>query len=158
MLELAADSAFLFPDTEIVFGKLAQAGWRDWPQRDALAAFLGAYWTRALSCYSGVCTELCALAAADADMAPYLEEWGHLTSERSLHNLHEFVSGELAWRRGRPRLLNAFWDVSSRPYRQVVGWLTGGAAGAAVSAAFARTDDEAALRLLAEIDALISPS
>lgn len=157
VLELAADNAFLFPDPEIVFGKLAQAGWRDWPQRDAVAAFLSAYWTWALSCFPGVDTALCALAATDADISPYLDEWGHLASERSLRNLREFAAEELTWRHGRPRLRNAFWDVSSRPYRQVIDWLTGGPAAAAVAAAFARTGDEAALHLLVEIDALITP-
>lgn len=157
LLDLSADDAFLFPDPEIVFGKLAQAGWYDWPQRDAITAFLGAYWTRALAGPLAVETSLAALVVTGADMAPYLDEWGRLETARSLGHLHDFATRELMWRRGRPRLRNAFLDASTGSYRQVVDWLTGGPAAAAVGAAFARTDDEAALRLLAEIDSLISP-
>ncbi|MFG2087082.1 hypothetical protein [Spirillospora sp. NPDC048824] len=155
LLELAADDAFGWPDAEIVFIKLGEAGWRDWPQRDAIVDFLHAYWTRTLASFPGcpsADTALCALGGAGPDMEPFLDEWGRLTSEQAIRHLHEFVSLDMVWRHGRPRLGNAFWDTSSRAYRQVIAWLTGGPAAEAVDAAFARTEDEAVLRLLAEID------
>ncbi|MFV2173923.1 hypothetical protein ACFHW2_10135 [Actinomadura sp. LOL_016] len=37
LLELAAEDAFGWPDVEIVFGKLARAGWRGWPEAEAVA-------------------------------------------------------------------------------------------------------------------------
>lgn len=160
LLELAADDAFGRPDAEVVFIKLGQAGWRDWPhpQHDAVAAFLAAFWTRTLAAFPArpsAATALCALAGADADMGPFLDEWGSaLASEPALRHLHTFVTEELIWRRGRPaRLGNAFWDASSSPYQQVIAWLTGGPAAAAVGAAFARVEDETALGLLVEIEA-----
>ncbi|TMQ95561.1 hypothetical protein ETD83_22345 [Actinomadura soli] len=161
LLELAADDAFGWPDAEIVFTKFGQAGWHDWPQRDAVAAFLNAFWSRTLTGFPtrpSVGSALCALAGVNADMAPWLDEWGSaLMSEPAVRELHEFVTGELTWRRGRPRLANAFWDTSSDPYQQVISWLTGGDAAAAVSAAIALTEDEAALELLMEIESRLSP-
>ncbi|WP_433475292.1 hypothetical protein ACQPZP_42645 [Spirillospora sp. CA-142024] len=159
LLELAAADAFVWPDVEIVFAKFGQAGWTSWGQRDAIAAFFGAFWTRTLESFPSrpsVDTAICALAAAEADIPGYLDEWGRLPSEPSIRQLHEFVVQGLSWQRGHPRLSNAFWDVSSRPYHQVVDWLTGGAAAEAVGAAFARTDDEAALELLCEIDSRLT--
>ncbi|TDC84738.1 hypothetical protein [Actinomadura sp. 7K507] len=161
LLDLAAEDAFGWPDAEIVFAKLGEAGWRDWPQRGAVEAFLRAFWTRTLATHPArpsAATALCALAGAGPDMDPYLDEWGALASGPALRHLHEFASEELIWRRGRPRLSNAFWDVSSGPYRQVVEWLAGGPAYAAVSAAFARMEDEPALRLLADIEDLLRPN
>lgn len=162
LLELAADDAFIWPDAEIVFIKFGRAGWQDWPQRDAVTAFLNAFWTRILAAFPtrpSVDTALCALAGTNADMEPWLDEWGGaLTSEPAARHLHEFVTEQLVWRRGKPRLINAFWDVSSRPYQQVVEWLTGGAAVAAASAAFARTEDEAALELLIDIESFLRPA
>ncbi|WP_339155789.1 hypothetical protein [Actinomadura luteofluorescens] len=161
LLELAAADAFIWPDPEIVFGKFAQAGWRTWDQRDTLAAFFDAFWTRTLERFPNrpsVDTSLCALAAAEADVPRYLDEWGRLASEAPIRHLHEFAVHGLTWTRGTPRLSNAFWDASAPPYRQVVDWLTGGPAAEAVAAAFARTDDEAVLHLLAETDsALLDP-
>ncbi|MGP4022798.1 hypothetical protein [Actinomadura sp. 3N407] len=161
LLELAADDAFGWPDPEIVFTKFREAGWHDWPQRGAVIAFFHAFWTRTLAGYPtcpSVDTALCALGGAGPDMGPFLDEWGALTSEQAIRHLHEFVSLEPTWRRQRPRLGNAFWDTSSRPYRQVVAWLTGGPAADAVSAAFARLEDEAALQLLEEIDSRLRPN
>ncbi|TDD23817.1 hypothetical protein E1287_38585 [Actinomadura sp. KC06] len=161
LLELAAEDAFVWPDVEIIFSKLSQAGWRDWPQRDAIAAFLDAFWTRTLTDFPtspSASSAICALAGTNADMTPWLDEWaGALMSEPAVRHLHEFVTENLIWRRGRPRLSNGYWDSTSRPYQQVIGWLTGGEAAAAVSAVFARTDDEAALEFLMEIESRLSP-
>ncbi|MGI5205910.1 hypothetical protein ACQEU6_30585 [Spirillospora sp. CA-108201] len=158
LLELAAADAFAWPDPEIVFGKFARAGWRTWGQRDALAAFFDAFWTRTLERFPSrpsVDTALCALAAAEADVPRYLDAWGRLASEASIRHLHEFALQGLTWRKGAPRLINAFWDASAPPRLQVVGWLTGGPAAGAVESAFARTGDEPVLRLLAEIDSAL---
>ncbi|MEU8799281.1 hypothetical protein [Spirillospora sp. NPDC048819] len=161
LLELAADDAFGYRlDAEVIFIKLGEAGWRDWPQREAIVDFFHAFWTRTLAAFPArpsVGTALCALGGAGADMGPLLDEWGTLTSEQAIRHLHEFVSLDMVWRHGRPRLSNAFWDTSSRPSRQVIAWLTGGPAAGAVSAAFARMEGEAALHLLAEIDSRVRP-
>ncbi|MFI0374347.1 hypothetical protein ACH35V_41365 [Actinomadura sp. 1N219] len=161
LLELATEDAFDWPDVEIVFGKLSRAGWRDWPQRDAIAAFLDAFWTRTLTDFPAspsASSAICALAGTNSEMTPWLNEWaGALMSEPAVRHLHEFVTENLIWRRERPRFTNGYWDNTSRSYQQVIDWLTGGEAAEAVSAAFARTDDEAALELLMEIESRLSP-
>jgi hypothetical protein len=155
LLELAAEDAFAWPDTEIVFLKLAQAGWKDWPQRDAVEAFLRAFWTRTLERHPAkpaIGTVVCAIGGTATDLAPYLDEWGRLGSAAAIRHLHEFATGELIRRRGAPKLLSSYWDTAGRPYRQVIGWLTGGPAGAAVGAAFDRAVEEDVLELLAELE------
>ncbi|MEW2359012.1 hypothetical protein [Spirillospora sp. NPDC029432] len=158
LLELAAAGAFAVLDPEIVFIKLARAGWAEWPQRDAVEGFLGAFWTRTLESHPSrpaIGTALCALggaAGAAGEMAPYLDEWGRLASEAAIRQLHEFAVEELAWRRGTPLLRNAYWDTSGAPYREVLGWLTGGPAAEAVRVAFERAGREDVLELLADLE------
>ncbi|OLT17021.1 hypothetical protein BJF79_18130 [Actinomadura sp. CNU-125] len=160
LLELAAADAFVWPDTEIVFGKLARAGWRDWPEADAVAAFLAGFWTRTLARFParpGIGAALRALAATGIDLAPYLREWGNATAradEPAVRHLHEFATNELHRPNGRPRLGGGFAEDGAAV---VVGWLTGGPAAAAVRTAFERTDDEEPLGLLAETDGLLNP-
>lgn len=162
LLELSAADAFVWPDIEIVFGKLAVAGWHEWPQRQVVADFLTEFWSQTLSRHPArprIGTVLCALGCAMAELAGPLGDWADLLrelSEPAIRHLHELATEELAWPKGRPHLGNAFWDTTSAPYRQVMGWLTGGAAAAAVSIAFARTDSEELLELLAETEEAIT--
>ncbi|MDL4818278.1 hypothetical protein [Actinomadura opuntiae] len=158
LLELAAGDAFAYPDTEIVFGKLGQAGWERWGQRDAVAAFLDAFWTRTLLDRPGplpIGRALCALAAALPDVSSHLAGWARLPSEAAIRDLRDFAADELTWRGRRPGVRAGFWDTGSRPYRQVVAWLTEGAAARAVGDAFERAGDETVLELLAETDSLL---
>ncbi|QKG24014.1 hypothetical protein [Actinomadura verrucosospora] len=155
LLELAADDAFAYPDPEIVFGKLARAGWERWPQRDAVAAFLDAFWTRSLAAHPGplrIRTALCALGCASADVSPQLTEWSRLPSGAAIRHLHDFATEDLAWKRGRlvPRIA-----CQGRPYEQVVAWLSEGAAARAVGDAFERADDEDTLAVLTRIDSAL---
>ncbi|GGV23154.1 hypothetical protein GCM10010182_51940 [Actinomadura cremea] len=159
LLELAAEDAFGWPDVEIVFGKLARAGWRGWPEAEAVAEFLAGFWTRTLARFPsrpGAGAALCALAAAGADLAPPLREWERAAARAdgpAVRHLHAFARDELVRRRGRPRLAGAFWEDD----REVVAWLTDGRAGGAVRAAFDRTGDAGLLELLAETDTLLDP-
>ncbi|MFD0683608.1 hypothetical protein [Actinomadura fibrosa] len=157
LLELAAADDL---DAEPICLKLAQAGWRDWPQRDAVTAFLDAFWSRTLARFPSrpsAGTALCALGGAAADLAPRLSAWGRLDSTTAIRHLHAFTTDELTWRRGRPRLLNAFWDDTGVAYEQVVAWLTGGDAAEAVRDAFERTDDEEILDLLIRTEERLTP-
>ncbi|MBC6456988.1 hypothetical protein [Actinomadura sp. HBU206391] len=155
LLELSTAGDLDWPDIEIVFGKLAQAGWPQWPQRRAIEEFMAAFWSDTLARHPRrprIDAVLCALGCAGADLAVRLTEWEELAGEPPVRHLHELATSELTWSRGRPRLRNAFWDTTGPQYREVIDWLTGGAAAAAVSAAFARADSEERLGLLAEID------
>lgn len=166
LLELAAEDAFVWPDVEIVFGTLAKAGWREWPEAEAVAEFLAGFWTRTLARFPsrpGAGEALRALAAAGVDLGPCLREWEAAVARvdgPAVRHLHEIADGELAsrrhelaWALGNPQVENAFWTGGGA----VVRWLTGGPAGGAVRAAFERTGDVELLELLAETDGLIDP-
>ncbi|MBN6054938.1 hypothetical protein JYK22_23580, partial [Nonomuraea sp. RK-328] len=159
LLECAAADAFVHPDPEIVFGKLASAGWRTWPadERDAIAAFLSEWWHETLRDHPArpsADTVLCALGATGIDLTPCLSAWSRLDTDAAIRHLHDFVldgvSGE--------RLTNAFWDRRSPAYQQVLAWLTGGPAAAAVEAAFAGQEQEPMLELLAAIEPALRPA
>ncbi|MFD0900292.1 hypothetical protein [Actinomadura sediminis] len=162
LLELAAEDAFTWPDPEVVFGKLARAGWRGWPEADAVARFLAGFWTRTLARFPsrpGAGTALCALAAVGVDLAPLLGEWAESAARAdgaAVRHLHGFARDDLVRRRGGHRLGNAYWEDD----RAVVAWLTGGPARAAVEAAFEvafeRTDDAGLPELLAETHGLLT--
>jgi hypothetical protein len=158
LLECAAADDFGHPDPEIVFGKLGSAGWRDWQEeeRDAVAGFLGAWWSETLRRYPArppVDTVVCAVAATGVDPGPFLHAWGRLESEAAIRHLHDFALSGLSG----GRLTNAFWDRRGPAYRQVLAWLTGGPAAAAVEAAFAAQTREPVLELLAAVHSAVAP-
>jgi hypothetical protein len=71
LLELSTAGALVWPDIEIVFTKLAQAGWREWPERRAVAEFMAAFWSGTLGHHParpGIGSALYALASAGADL------------------------------------------------------------------------------------------
>jgi len=154
LLECAAADAFSYPDPEIVFGKLAIAGWRTWPsvERAPVEDFLAAWWAEVLAGDQprlGIGVVVCSLGATGIDMAPFLDRWGRLETVAAIRRLHEFVMRDVLWR-PVPLLRDPFWTLGSA-HQQVVSWLTGGAAERAVSAAFDREIREDVLKLLAEI-------
>jgi hypothetical protein len=116
LLECAVAGAFSYPVPEIVFGKLAIAGWQDWPdeRRAAAGSFLAAWWADVLAGDRPglkIGTVVCCLGAAGADMASFLERWGRLETVTAIGHLHEFVMSEVLWRPA-PVLLNAFWNAT----------------------------------------------
>jgi hypothetical protein len=152
LLDCAQSGAFVYPDPQIVFGKLPLAGWQDWAagERSAIEALLTAWWNDTLARHPAepaVGTVLCCLGATGVDLDPFLDRWGRLTSAEEVRHLHSFVLREVSWTNG-PRLTDAFWDRKSAAYGQVVAWLTGGRAAAAVEAAFAAETREDVLELL----------
>jgi hypothetical protein len=152
LLDCAQSGAFVYPDPQIVFGKLPVAGWQDWAagERSAIEALLTAWWNDTLARHPAepaVGTVLCCLGATGVDLDPFLDRWGRLTSAEEVRHLHSFVLREVSWTNG-PRLTDAFWDRKSAAYGQVVAWLTGGRAAAAVEAAFAAETREDVLELL----------
>jgi hypothetical protein len=160
LLECAAADAFVYPDPAIVFGKLAAADWHGWPagERAAIGEFLTAWWADTLDRYPadpGAGTVLCCLGAARADLTPFLDRWGALPAAEAIQHLHEFVRYGVRWTRG-PRLADAFWDRESVAHRQVLTWLTGGAAAVAVEAAFAAETREDVLGLLEETHSVLT--
>ncbi|WP_431901130.1 hypothetical protein [Nonomuraea sp. bgisy101] len=159
LLECAAADAFVYPDPEIVFGKLASAEWRTWPdeERDAVTGFLSEWWHETLRrhpVHPSMDTVVCALAATGMDLAPCLQAWSRLDTDAAINHLYDFVQTGLSGQ----RLTNAFWDRRSAAYRQLLTWLTGGPAAAAVEAAFAAETREPVLERLAAIHPALLPS
>jgi hypothetical protein len=66
------------------------------------------------------------------------------------------VTGEVSWT-ASPRLTNTFWERDGASHRQVLTWLTGGAAADADEAAFDRETREPVLELLATPSTRWSP-
>ncbi|MGH3376899.1 MAG: hypothetical protein ACRDP6_19395 [Actinoallomurus sp.] len=56
-----------------------------------------------------------------------------------------------------PRLVDAYWPRDGAANRQVIAWLTGGPAAAAVEAAFRPETREDVLGLLADLEPLLRP-
>ncbi|MFF2147691.1 hypothetical protein [Kitasatospora sp. NPDC058190] len=153
ILQLVLTGELTVPDLEVVGIKLAQAGWRDWPEAPYLRRLLDALWSDVL----GNADEwwdaeavVCALAGADPDIGHRLAEWAHLATPTAVERLHEFVmTGG-----GKPR--NAFWDKQGTPYRTFVDWLRGPDLRLAVEAAVLRTDDPVQLEQLSTVHDILT--
>jgi hypothetical protein len=161
LIECAAADEFAYPDPEIVFGKLATAGWTHWPadERTAIEAFLTAWWADTLDRYPSkpaIRTVLCSVGCTGADLTPFLERWGRLSTAGAIRHLHEFVMSEVAW--WSPPLTDAYWDVHGTGHRQVVTWLTDGRAASAVETAFDDASRDDVLELLDEIYSALRPA
>jgi hypothetical protein len=161
LLECAADDAFVYPDPEIVFGKLAAADWQHWPgdEPDAISDFLFAWWSATLhrdSTWPPIGTILCCLAATGSDLAPYLQAWSRLDTQAAVRHLHDLLVTDVRWTPS-PRLTNAFWDRGGTPHHQLLTWLSTGPAAGAVEAAFDRETREPVLDLLATIHPWVTP-
>ncbi|TMR98327.1 hypothetical protein [Nonomuraea basaltis] len=159
LLECGATDAFGYPDPEIVFGKLAAAGWQTWPieERDVIEGFLNEWWHETLRHYPvrpPIDTVICALSATGMDLAPCLSVWSRLDTDALINHLYDFVMTGLSG----GRLTNAFWNRRSPAYHQVLTWLTGGTAAVAVEAAFAGHSQEPMLERLASVQPALVPS
>ncbi|WP_327092990.1 hypothetical protein OIE66_20795 [Nonomuraea sp. NBC_01738] len=154
LLECAAVDAFSYPDPEIVFGKLATAGWTAWPpeERAAVEDFLTGWWDTTLTTHPArppIDTVLCSLAATGLGLTPFLARWEALDGEAAIRHLRDFAEDGPS---------SAFWDRRGTAYAEVRAWLTGGRAGRAVEAAFSRVEDDTRAALLTGVDALIRAS
>ncbi|MGC4989491.1 hypothetical protein [Nocardia salmonicida] len=142
------------PDMEVVYCKLGSVGWQSWPQADAIAEVLDAWWhSMFITAHprTGIAVVLCALGAAESTIAARLAEWELLDSALSVRNLHEFVVHGCRLANSRVIPTNSYWDRGWVAYDELVGWLSDGSAMEAVTAAFDRTEDLDLLDLLVEI-------
>jgi hypothetical protein len=158
LIECAAADR-LFTDPQIVFGKLAVAGWQDWPagERTAVEGFLASWWAGTLDHHPAtpdVGVVLSCLGRTGVDLDPYLDHWGRLESVAAIRHLRDFALWEVHWT-GLPSLADTYWAQDGDGHRQVIAWLTGGRAADAVEAAFAAEDREDVLELLDEIHSVV---
>lgn len=128
LLELLARKD-LMVNEEIVLGKLAYGQWWNWPPPEygAVAAFLHAWWSETLRQPAPeeswlVATALTAVAQAEDDLTPYLEEWDAAPPFPGLWHVAAFVMGH-AGELVEGKLTFAFWEARQPQARQVVVWL-----------------------------------
>lgn len=142
ILEIVAGERFEWPDAEVVLAQLGSAtdrggaAWSTWPppERDAVQAFLDAWWERdrrvdPSSTAAGDLWEagdtLCAIAQAAPDVTAYLTAWSEDRDPAAIASLRRFRadngSGAAA------DLTNPFWSTNEEPGRanrvRVLTWL-----------------------------------
>jgi len=127
----------LVVDPQMVTGKFHRAEWRRWPEpeRAAVHRFLRAWWVAGLaeppSAHRLAQRRLNAIAVAEADLGPYLEDWhrglaghGQVRLSAVLH-LVRLVAGDGA-RLGEPGWAEALFDQQAGAAGATfAAWLTG---------------------------------
>jgi hypothetical protein len=123
---------FSFVDREIVLSKLHRGEWRTWPQAEqaAVQTFLLVLWRAVLeepppddlSNTPEIESWFCALAHADQDLSPYLDEWLASASPNAVWNLAATI-----YRTGLPQArikgIDAFWQDHMEQGTQVSEWM-----------------------------------
>ncbi|MFC8453057.1 hypothetical protein [Kitasatospora sp. NPDC057223] len=161
ILGLVLSGEMSHPGIQLVFVKLREARWWSWPEAAFLAELFDAVWAEVLEGDDSADTAgsvLCALAGATDSVAGRLAAWSVLGTPAGIRHLHDFAVGEVHRSGGRLVPRDAFWNADSAAYAEVVDWLNGGSALAAIEAAFERTvDDELLDLLVAAHEALSGP-
>ena len=119
ILELSATNEFLYPDPEIVLGKLRHARWNEWraEERQALDGFFDAVLTDKIAEFGDeIDTWLCAIAQCVADLSPYLDRVAG--RPEILVGFYEVHSRHLP----KGKLSNPFWHDVPDQGHQVVEW------------------------------------
>jgi hypothetical protein len=118
-----------FVDAEAIFAKLSYATWRTWPtiEQDAILRFVNELWSNVVNtdpedlASDGTYGWLCAIAQAEDDLSPYLEQWVGAPSLAASRNLAQLVSEE-----GLPftrKPTPGYWDGRRDQWQQIVDWL-----------------------------------
>jgi len=121
-------------DPEVLFGKLAIAHWRSWPEaeQNAVGDYCDALWEKALANYPTLAELpsfaeiddcLCSIGRAADDLKPFLERWQNGDSVARLQNLADFVIRNAECLLSKNKLCNAFWSDRPEQAQQVVAWL-----------------------------------
>ncbi|MFF2083574.1 hypothetical protein ACFVVM_07345 [Nocardia sp. NPDC058176] len=156
MLQLLHAGDGDMPAMELVYSKLHRAGWRSWPQAEAINVVLDALWvdvlTNAVSRES-IDSVLCVLGTMEPTIASRLDEFGDPAGSR---RLHEFAVYHCRVENGLLIPGNAYWDRVSPTYDELTTWLNDGSALDAVTTAFDRVDDPELLELIAETHSVLT--
>jgi hypothetical protein len=129
LLELYAhDAMSVGTDIEVAFSKLTYAKWNEWPapERDAVKAFLLAYWRMFLSVYPQelqIDSCVCAIGRASDDMGPFLRQWQSDSTATSTRHLADLVTNEAETLYKKKALSNAYWSDRREQMQQVNDWL-----------------------------------
>jgi hypothetical protein len=127
LLDISLHGDFLWPDPEVLLGKLFMASWRDWPttERAVLEALFTAIYDDlvavALSTQnaSELDTWLCAMANAGMSLAPFLTQLERPQMAPLVLALYEQNALPLT----RGEMSNSFWKKVSEEKRKIVAWL-----------------------------------
>lgn len=131
LLELALDDFDAFHEPEILLGKLAYAGWTEWPEVEqaAIRRYLATFWQRQLHnpCRfphsSEINTTLGGLAYACASLMPFLATWGDSGDELPALHLAQLIVDEADYiMTGRAVLL---WGEPAIACAELATWLAG---------------------------------
>ena len=129
LFELQALEGLAPWDVEILFGKLAYAHWRTWPEAEqrAVEEYLAAVWQYLLvSRESDIVIDeyLCGIAQAVDDLSPFLSVWEQGDHPTAVRNFIAFVdSNRDATQVQHGILNNPFWKGHEEQRQQVFSWL-----------------------------------
>lgn len=128
----------LFPDElcnmatpEIYLNKLRYSDWLAWPEKEMLAvrSSMFEWWRWTLTNYPAIspaCDAICAIAQAEDDLLPHLDEWDLQCRNgwSALRQLVDFYHVDLVVH-GRPDslMLGPFWNQRTEQESQVGRWL-----------------------------------
>jgi hypothetical protein len=163
VFELAAQNAFVWPNPEIVLGKLSRAQWKDWPEdeRKAVRAFLKAWWRYRLQLPdigAGMTSFedcLAALCCTHDDLTEYLQIWLETTELVAVEHLTAFyfAHGTTIWLGGT---FNSFVEKSS--VATIKRWLQSDATLSYLERAFFAHEDSSIAEAISMAHLTLSPS
>jgi hypothetical protein len=124
------DPASELIDPEMILSKFRYGQWRTWPHPEQLAieSFLQALWAQILNdppqagCFTDVESWLCAIAQAEDDLTPYLNQWIHNQNPSASFALSSMLLSSAVVRPGSTGR-NAFWEDRDKQYVQVQDWI-----------------------------------
>lgn len=123
IIELSVTGRFLWPDPEVVLGKLRLAAWRDWSisLHVPVQALIDVKFDLVMDQgdVEEVDSWLCGIGRCQDDVQPYLDR---LVDALSREALLGFVLGNISvYDKGK--LANAFWDDAPGTAQQVIIWM-----------------------------------
>lgn len=123
IFELSVNDEFVWPDPEVVLGKLRLAEWDAWPEHER-AAVLRVVEEKFASVLGDedsdshtVDSWICALGRCVSDITPYLDQL--LESRRHMLNFFNWNYEDLQ----KGKLSNGFWDDAPENRARVLAWL-----------------------------------
>jgi hypothetical protein len=125
ILELSVEKEFLWPDPEVVLGKLKLANWSSWPEKEqaAVLSLLIKQFTSVVQAQDSDGSEIdkwiCALGRCVRDVTAYLDP---LLDEANESKLLSFIEWNMS-AFGKGKLTNGFWQDAPENQQRILAWL-----------------------------------
>lgn len=128
IFELLAGPDGIGYDAEVILGKLALGGWKQWPDQEQAAVrdYCHAVWNEILLGSASLLNPegwLCGLGCAGEDLTRYLDAWADSQSEIAYEHLAEFIDSNQQSLNKHRRLTNSFWHNAPEAMERVCNWL-----------------------------------